>query len=182
MPRHGVSTCRARHVRRCGDPHQRFSALRPFASRGPLGACPSRSREGPLLRLSPCASMSAAKPAAKRAAELWLLCKPATARAAPAGPTISATLAKLRAVRLDQLQAVAERVVDEDAFVAGQWLVLGDLAAMLARARDEAVEVAHHESRVRLAGGAKILLDPEMDFDRAVGEPGAAARRQGRGL
>ena len=52
-----------RHVRRCGDPHQRFSALRPLASRGTFPLLP----QGKPLRRSPCAFRPAAKPAAQRA-------------------------------------------------------------------------------------------------------------------
>src|SRR5215475_14085574 len=78
--------------------------------------------------------------------------------------------------RLDELEAVAERIVDEDARIAGQRLVLGDLAAVVSRPYDEALKVAHHEGRVRLAGRLKILLHAEVNLDRAVGEPGTAAR------
>src|SRR5262245_29261756 len=71
-------------------------------------------------------------------------------RAVPRWSTSSRSIDEMRGIppaslrrRLDQLEAVAERIVDEDARIARQRLVLGHLAALRVRPFDETRKIAH---------------------------------------
>jgi hypothetical protein len=85
-------------------------------------------------------------------------------------------------VRLDQLDPVAERVVDMTSVASFDGLVCRDLVAGLFCFRHHAGKVVDNESRMRLACWDEILLDAQMDLQASAFKPAAAARGQLRRL
>ncbi|HEY6033335.1 MAG TPA: hypothetical protein VIV58_03720 [Kofleriaceae bacterium] len=68
----------------------------------------------------------------------------------------------------DELDAVAERIVDVPAADAGLVMGLGERDPGGGEPGDERVEVIDHECRVRLDQRLHVRLEPEVD---ALGEP-----------
>ena len=82
----------------------------------------------------------------------------------------------------DELDPVAEGVVDVGAFPRGPVGVGAHRHAGGAQGRHQRRQVADDERRVGLAGRTEVLLDAEMHRHRPVAEPAAAPRRQRIGL
>ena len=78
-------------------------------------------------------------------------------------------------VRLDQLNPVAERIVDVAPVATGQRLVFSDPVSGMLELDHHVGETIDDERRMRLAGGNEILVDAEMDRHCAVREPATAA-------
>ena len=104
----------------------------------------------------------------------------AASRARPA-QAISARRNSFR-VRLDQFDPVAERIVDMAPVVAFDRLVFRDPQSGLLCFRHHAGEIVDDESRMRLARRNEILLDAEVNLQRAAFKPAAAARGKLRRL
>jgi len=86
-------------------------------------------------------------------------------------------------MRLDQLDPVAERILHVPAVAAFNRLVfILDLVAGAPGFFDNVTQAIDDEGRVRLAGRDKILVDAEMNRQRAVPEPATAARGKLRRL
>jgi hypothetical protein len=83
---------------------------------------------------------------------------------------------------LQELEAVCEGVVGVDASEAREVGIPGDRLPGGGEAGDDLVEVVDKDARVGLAGGPELVVDAEVQLDAAGAKPGAAARRQGRGL
>src|ERR1017187_3049819 len=78
---------------------------------------------------------------------------------------------------LEELQAIAERVVGVHPPEAGEVTVPSDSLADSGQALDEPVEVVDHDAGMRFAGGPEVFLDAEVQFDGAGPEPCSAAGR-----
>ncbi len=76
--------------------------------------------------------------------------------------------------RLHQLEPVAERVVDVDAVVALERLVVAGHVPRGRERRDERVEVVDDERRVGFASGTEVGVDAEVDLHRLGLEPAPA--------
>src|SRR6186997_1267982 len=86
-------------------------------------------------------------------------------------------------MRLDQLDPVAERILHVPALAAFDGLVfILDRIAAAPRLFDNVTQAVDNESRVRLARRDEILVDAEMNRERAVSEPATATRGKLRRL
>ena len=80
-----------------------------------------------------------------------------------------------RCPRLHQLDAVAERVIDEDPVVPRQRLVVAERVPGRGEALRQRPQPADDQRRVGFAGGAEFAVDAEMQLDPITFEPAAAA-------
>ena len=79
---------------------------------------------------------------------------------------------------LEQLDAVAERVVDVALPEAVDAVAVADVDPGGRQAVAERVEIVDEQRGVGLAGRTEVGLDAEVHLDRSVVEPAAAARRE----
>jgi hypothetical protein len=84
--------------------------------------------------------------------------------------------------RFQQLDAIAERVVDVDARVAGQWLIVHDVCASGFQAFDQLGEAFHLKCRVSFGCGTEVFLHTGVELELAALEPDAAASSEVRRL
>src|SRR5262249_61393413 len=77
---------------------------------------------------------------------------------------------------LDQLDAVAERIVDMTPVAPLGGLIGRDFVTGLHCFRDHRREVIDDKSRMRLSRGNEILLDAQMDLQMSAFKPAAATR------
>jgi len=85
-------------------------------------------------------------------------------------------------LRFQEFKAIAERVVDEDALDIAEFFVRLDRVAGRNGAGGQARDVVYQEGDMRLGVGAEVMLDAQVDLDRAALEPAAAPRGQRLGL
>lgn len=71
---------------------------------------------------------------------------------------------------LQELQSVAEAVVDVEAPMAGEEVVRSDIDTGVGQSRPDGAEVLRQDARVRLLGWYERLLDAEMNL-RALTTP-----------
>src|SRR3954452_10236439 len=93
--------------------------------------------------------------------------------ATPGGP-----LQRAWWLRLADLEAVSERVVDVEPARFRERLVVLHVAARVDETCAELVELGGDEAGVRLACGRKRVLDPDVQLLRARAKPRAAARAE----
>jgi hypothetical protein len=90
--------------------------------------------------------------------------------------TLTGSCRALRSrVRLQELQPVAGRVMGVEAAVAGKGPVPLHDGPVGLQAGRVLHDPRHAQARVGLLRGAEVLLDAQMELDRAGGEPAAAA-------
>src|SRR6185503_10104934 len=77
---------------------------------------------------------------------------------------------------LHELETIPERVVDVDAEIARERLVLRHRVPGRAQPLDQARQIAHQQAGMGLAGGVELAVDPQMDPEGAGLEPRAAPR------
>src|SRR5665213_2954896 len=112
---------------------------------------------------------------------------PATASAraghkpSSSGPTnIPSSAGAWVSALLHELETIAERIIDEDALIACHGRVVDDVESLVAAARDDALQVGHKQTGMRLGGGVERLVDAKMDLHLIAFEPATAALRQRR--
>src|SRR5215471_13585997 len=72
---------------------------------------------------------------------------------------------------LDDLQAIADRIGYVEAADVRKIGVPLRRVAGFGQPLGERVEIGHAQPRMRLAGGAEVALDAEMDFHRPAAQP-----------
>jgi len=77
--------------------------------------------------------------------------------------------------RFQKLQPVPERVVNVGLSPSLERRGVDCLASGGARPGEEGVEVGHHQSHVRLAGGTEVILHAEVKFNAISFEPASAS-------
>ena len=80
-----------------------------------------------------------------------------------------------RVCRLDEFEAVAERIGDVEAAIAGEWFVFAWSISAVSEARPKFVETLDQKGGVGLQGRTEVVLDPEMDLLFARCKPNTAA-------
>src|SRR6185295_12559870 len=88
----------------------------------------------------------------------------------------------LELARLDQLEAIAERIRDKDSPDAGEGFFFRDFVPCIAQRGDERRETVHAKTRMRLARRTKLRIHAEVDPDVALLEPRATALSELRRL
>jgi len=78
--------------------------------------------------------------------------------------------------RFHKLEAVAPGIFGVKTTDAWDGVIVGDFEAASEESLPQFVEVAGGKSGMRLLGGAKILLDPDMELLGTALEPAAASR------
>jgi hypothetical protein len=84
--------------------------------------------------------------------------------------------------RLDQLDSIPERVIDVEAAYVGQLVIETYLVTSGPKGITQGIEGFDHQRGVGLAGGPKVVLDPEVQRHPAVGEPTSPSGRERRRL
>jgi hypothetical protein len=77
--------------------------------------------------------------------------------------------------RLDQLDAVAEGIMDEYPPTTIQWLVCGNVDTHLSAMLDERIESLDDEGRMSFPRRAEVLLDAKVQMQSSTSEPDSAA-------
>src|SRR5580765_5605552 len=105
-----------------------------------------------------------------------------TSTVSESGRTSSSTRAmtSLR-LRLDELEAVAERIVDVRSQLVTDANLL-DLVSGRPELPNEDGELSHQQPRVGLPGRSEVRIDAEVNLEVAALEPGSAAFRERGGL
>jgi hypothetical protein len=83
---------------------------------------------------------------------------------------------------LNELDAIAERVVDIAATDFGNLVVESYLVTCRAQRPKQVIEVLHDYCWMGLSRGPETLFDPEVERDAPVREPAAPASFERRGL
>jgi hypothetical protein len=84
--------------------------------------------------------------------------------------------------RLEEFQAVPERIVGVDTSEAWEVGVPGHRLSSGVEAGGQAVEVIDEHAGMSFTSRPELMLDPEVQFDAAVAKPRPAARCEGRWL
>jgi hypothetical protein len=78
----------------------------------------------------------------------------------------------------EELEPIAEGVVDIEPSESWQWLIVDDLYTGIGQALSETGDIVDQECRMRLAGGSEFLLDPKVDAHTLRLEPTPTANHE----